>query len=625
MVKILLSLQNKNWKSLFILDKRRLIIILALLIPFAVKGTTYYVSTTGNDTHGKGTVSDPWLTLKHAAEVVSGVGDIIHLNAGRYEETGFCPLAVGVSIEGASESTTTLSYTVNNPDWGLYGGCIRLHSISEGTDGNQSISELTIVGISSTPETAITVRGRKNVKIHDITIKDFHYIGIMFSGRTDFIDAAPTIYATGNELYDCTITNSTGDIYGSLEIGGQDGMLIHHNIIIQPGRVGDTDNGQCIKSLGGKAGITKGVKIYNNILTARLDGDWDFALELWRTSGMELYDNVITGAIDCNYVNNEGYDYGIYIHDNIIGPEGFGIGNTTGVYLEFDAINVIIENNYFRNIDNGISFSQRPGTVIKDITIQYNIFSNIGNELNGKMLAFRGTDDYTVDGLFIYNNTAVANPNISPYYGIHLPQCTNANNIIVVNNIIQSFSVACIGIGDAANIDSLYILNNVFSGNGNNNDPRFVTGTPSYYALENNIKSDSLFFRSSNYNLTPDSPAINMGIEVGLTKDYSGNPIIGIPDIGSNEYQASDAINLETISIYPNPALEYINISINQLFLEPLILRIFDLSGKIHLENLLGHKTNYQIPINLDSGIYVVQIYSSAKTLYTQKVIVNSQ
>jgi hypothetical protein len=33
------------------------------------------------------------------------------------------------------------------------------------------------------------------------------------------------------------------------------------------------------------------------------------------------------------------------------------------------------------------------------------------------------------------------------------------------------------------------------------------------------------------------SPAIDAGVDVGLTKDFEGNPIVGTPDIGAYEYQ----------------------------------------------------------------------------------------
>ncbi len=44
------------------------------------------------------------------------------------------------------------------------------------------------------------------------------------------------------------------------------------------------------------------------------------------------------------------------------------------------------------------------------------------------------------------------------------------------------------------------------------------------------------------FRLQPQSPAINAGANVGLTTDFLGNPIVGLPDIGAYEYQAASTI-----------------------------------------------------------------------------------
>lgn len=46
----------------------------------------------------------------------------------------------------------------------------------------------------------------------------------------------------------------------------------------------------------------------------------------------------------------------------------------------------------------------------------------------------------------------------------------------------------------------------------------------------------------SDYHLRSGSPAINAGVDVGLTTDADGKPIIGLPDIGAYEYQPTAGI-----------------------------------------------------------------------------------
>ena len=49
----------------------------------------------------------------------------------------------------------------------------------------------------------------------------------------------------------------------------------------------------------------------------------------------------------------------------------------------------------------------------------------------------------------------------------------------------------------------------------------------------------------TDFRLQVTSPAINAGVDVGLTEDYAGNPIVGLPDIGAYEYR--EAITAVTI------------------------------------------------------------------------------
>src|SRR4051812_22980273 len=74
---------------------------------------TFYVSTTGNDATGTGTISLPWKTLAKATTAVTTSGSTIHVNAGTYLETASLSLAVGVNLEGADSSTTIIKSTVS--------------------------------------------------------------------------------------------------------------------------------------------------------------------------------------------------------------------------------------------------------------------------------------------------------------------------------------------------------------------------------------------------------------------------------------------------------------------------------------------------------------------------------
>jgi hypothetical protein len=75
------------------------------------------------------------------------------------------------------------------------------------------------------------------------------------------------------------------------------------------------------------------------------------------------------------------------------------------------------------------------------------------------------------------------------------------------------------------------------------------------------------------------------------------------------------------ISVYPNLVREYMTIS----NLEPTqgqILKIYDLSGKLFVEQILVAETINRVSVNLKSGIYILKISSGSILNHTQKLVV---
>ena len=55
---------------------------------------------------------------------------------------------------------------------------------------------------------------------------------------------------------------------------------------------------------------------------------------------------------------------------------------------------------------------------------------------------------------------------------------------------------------------------------------------------------DPLFVNKAfEWTLQAGSPAINKGVNVGLTRDILGNPIVGLPDIGAYEHVNAIVLN----------------------------------------------------------------------------------
>ena len=77
------------------------------------------------------------------------------------------------------------------------------------------------------------------------------------------------------------------------------------------------------------------------------------------------------------------------------------------------------------------------------------------------------------------------------------------------------------------------------------------------------------------------------------------------------------------ISIYPNPASDFINVCISEPSSKPQIIRIFDSLGRLCQETRLDPDIDYlNIPIDLNPGLYILRIVEGSATKITHKLIV---
>ncbi len=91
------NLKKKMWFCL----------IVALFLFQYSFANTYYVSTTGNDTSGDGSASNPWKTLMYAVtKVAANQGHTIQVGAGTFIESGLVEVPLGVNITGAGIDMT---------------------------------------------------------------------------------------------------------------------------------------------------------------------------------------------------------------------------------------------------------------------------------------------------------------------------------------------------------------------------------------------------------------------------------------------------------------------------------------------------------------------------------------
>lgn len=518
---------------------------------------TFYISTTGVNSAGRnGSVGQEWLTLAYAVTRVTTSGNTIHVNAGTYLETTQINLPVGVSLEGDGVTSIIQSTYDDGTAFNLGAG-IQLLSASN-TNGNQRISFLKFDGRATAQDFAIDVKGRNNVEIDHCTFQNFLQTGVIMTGQVDNNAGPPAVYATGLSFHDNIMTNCSRcdgtTMYGCFMFGGSDGFQIYNNTITQNSRTAQT-NGEPIK--GWCESHIKNTTIYNNVLTTQpvpagkfngQDGFWDFGIELFENyGGNEIYGNTITGSIDANWNLVGTSSYSLWIHDNTIGFASLPVGRQTGMLLEFDTENAIVENNIFRNCADGIIFSMRPAGRIVSTVIQKNLFYNNGSA-NGDNYGFcignfggAGTN-YTVNGLNIYNNTMVAHATTSfaPFYCVEFDDALTFQNFNFKNNIISGYQDGAFVTNMTAWVTSTVQYNCSFNNPWSN---AFFTSfgglhTPTGVTVSNNLLgTNPSFVGGGIYTLQSGSALINAGTNVGLS--FLGSA----PDIGFAEFNLTPVVN----------------------------------------------------------------------------------
>ncbi|HPD81964.1 MAG TPA: choice-of-anchor Q domain-containing protein, partial [Candidatus Pacearchaeota archaeon] len=507
-------------------------------------GTVYYISTTGDDSTGTGTSSNPWKTLAKACNSVSATGSTIYVNPGTYTETQQCNLKVGVSILGAGNSSVITSTSITTYGGG---GIVKAYS-SPTANGAQSISYIKFDGSNFKAGHALDIRGRHNVKIHHCTFTNFNYFAIGWTTKdTTWNEPSSTDYIKGSEFYNNIVINGAGrdandpgTVLGALMLGGQDGMLIHDNYMLENRT---SNQGYPIKFWYWN-GWSKGVKIYNNHLEKTSWALWDFAIESNYEKGMEIYDNRIIGSIDLNYqLASSEYPYSVYIHDNVVGPAGPISGwhdSASAIVLEFSSENVLVENNLLVNASPCFMFTPRTGSM-NNVTIRYNICQDVmtsGYYIEG--LRVVEPSNIQINGFYFYNNIFHGHSASSLGYALSISTAGSGytgTNMQFKNNVIINFGGGPMRFSTSS-INGLYIQNNIFYNSGSNQVS--LSGTPSNYTNSGNLVSNPLFVGAStgNFHLQSSSPAINAGLNLGLTSDFERTsvPQGSAPDIGAYEY-----------------------------------------------------------------------------------------
>jgi len=388
--------------------KKLLIVFLVLFIALYSSAITRYVATTGNDSNA-GTITAPYKTIQHAADVVNP-GDIVIVKDGVYTNTipnyGSEQAVIKLTRSGTASSYITFQA---EHKWGAV-----------------------LDGQSFAAEFGIMINTASYIKIDGFEIKD---IGIW----------AIPIYEGSNyiEIRNCKI-NSIGVVctattngLSAIALFSANHILIEKNLIYNIGRLAP-DEGCTI------------AKYYQ-----------------WQDHGI--------------YIDNSNF---ITIQKNII----YGVQGGWTIHF-YSGSGGMSSNNYILN--NTIAFGKRAsGLVI--------LYENVTNTYIQNNIFYHGTD-ISYDVYAGYNHGIVINTGYT-----------------------------------YSNVQINYNL--TYRGSGLTTSGVVVPGVTSRYNINN---TNPLILSESNFDfsLQLGSLAIHAGVDVGLTSDYLGNPVIGKPDIGALEYQ----------------------------------------------------------------------------------------
>lgn len=338
--------------------------------------------------------------------------------------------------------------------------------------------------IEASRRTPINGNAMNYIGIDHLTVKNAIYAGLDTNG--------------GNNWYVTNVTAHHNADYGLKASGNSDSCTFEDST--------SHDNGA--RGFAGGIGAN-----YASNLTVRRCASYNnnFAQDM---DGMQF--NHVTGLLV------EHSD--IYNNHNITGTssDNMQINHTTGAIIRY--------NHFHGGCNSNCIFTGRNSNG----SVYYNIIEDGVNGININDAAETQTDNIN-----IYNNITYG----VTHYPLHIH--TTGSGIITAKNNIFHGAIHAIYVESGVSAASIALdYNRYFNDSGN---PFYWAGT-AYATIDlyraaagqdtHSTYGDPIFISTStpDFHLKSGSPVIRAGVNVGLTTDYAGNPVPGVPDIGAYEF-----------------------------------------------------------------------------------------
>ncbi len=477
----------------------------------ASSSPAFYVSPTGNDANA-GTISAPWRTFQHAANVAHP-GDTINLRAGTYTES----VTINVSGSAAAGFITFQNYP-------------------------GEVAVLDGTGLTVTGETGLlNIIDHNYIKIIGLEIRNYSTtstanvpVGIWITGADD------NIQIRNNRIHD--IKNSASGCNANalgLAAYGNNATTAISNLIIDGNQLDHLTLG-CSETLT-VDGNVQFWAITNNVIHDNNNIGID-AIGFEKVSSNTATDQARDGNISGNTLYNIS-SFGNPAYGNAYAADGIYCDGCT---------RVTIERNIIHNTDFAIEIaSEWPGKLSSFVTVRSNLVYN--NNASGLTIGGYDNKRGGTDNCTFVNNSFYNNDTKNTGEGEFQIQYFATNNVFK-NNIVyagaQNLFIYSYTSSSANPVDADY---NVYYSNGGAAASSWTwnatarTGFAAYQTASGKdahslfVNPQYLNLTTPNFHVAAASPAVNTGINLGTTAegttDFAGNARVQGTNIDIGAYE----------------------------------------------------------------------------------------
>ncbi len=369
---------------------------------FGQTNTSYYVSTTGNDSHS-GSQAEPWRTIQHAADSARA-GSIVNVHGGIYEEL----VSINASGNASDGFITFRSYP---------GEMAVLDATRFTPSGRQAI---------------LTIHNQSYVRIEGFEIRNFRTavhrlspLGISVMGSGSHIELLKNNVHHIEQTFDGRDAPGHGDNGFGIAVYGTDAKAPITDLIIDGNEVHHLKTGSS-ESLVVNGNVTN-FRITHNVVHDNNNIGID-VIGFERTAPDPAVDQARDGVVSDNLV------YNITSRGN---PAYRNEENSDGIYVD-GGTRILIEQNVMHDVDFGIELaSEHKDRATSYIIARNNLIyhSHTAGVSIGGYAPERGHTDHCT----VVNNTLYDNDTSATGSGELQMQWNMADNIFA-NNIVYAGS-----------------------------------------------------------------------------------------------------------------------------------------------------------------------------------------